>query len=189
MWKVKWIPFIVKNNLQDPRLWQSLFSCYIAWVTPWLPFHSCNYDIFIPAVRTARGRTAFTSTIGIHFLCNGDAAAILEAHFHTTLTTILLCEFLASVPDLLQYMHLGLRACCSIRRVVFSDHSIVFEPCFALCFLRIPKNALYHRERKTLLTYWHKKTGTFEMRSGSERMHTWRRTPSTGRNFQTLIIC
>ena len=27
------------------------------------------------------------------------------------------------------------------------------------------------------------------MRSGSERMHTWRRTPSTGRNFQTLIIC
>ena len=37
-------------------------------------------------------------------------------------------------------------------------------------------------------TEWHKKTGTFEMRSGSERMHTWRRTPSTGRNFQTLII-
>ena len=32
------------------------------------------------------------------------------------------------------------------------------------------------------------RTGTFEMRSGSERMHTWRRTPSTGRNFQTLII-
>ena len=26
------------------------------------------------------------------------------------------------------------------------------------------------------------------MCSGSERMHTWRRTPSTGRNFQTLII-
>ena len=26
------------------------------------------------------------------------------------------------------------------------------------------------------------------MRSGSERMHTCRRTPSTGRNFQTLII-
>ena len=26
------------------------------------------------------------------------------------------------------------------------------------------------------------------MRSGSERMHTWRRTPSTGRNFQTLIM-
>ena len=26
------------------------------------------------------------------------------------------------------------------------------------------------------------------MRRGSERMHTWRRTPSTGRNFQTLII-
>ena len=30
-----------------------------------------------------------------------------------------------------------------------------------------------------------KKTGTFEMRSDSERMLTWRRTPSTGRNFQT----
>ena len=26
------------------------------------------------------------------------------------------------------------------------------------------------------------------MRSGSERVHTWRKTPSTGRNFQTLII-
>ena len=35
---------------------------------------------------------------------------------------------------------------------------------------------------------WHKRKGTFEMRSGSERMHTWRMTPSTGRNFQTLII-
>ena len=34
----------------------------------------------------------------------------------------------------------------------------------------------------------HKRMGTFEMCSGSERMHTWRRTPSTGRNFQTLII-
>ena len=32
------------------------------------------------------------------------------------------------------------------------------------------------------------RAGTFEMRSGSERMHTWRRTPSTGCNFQTLII-
>jgi len=27
----------------------------------------------------------------------------------------------------------------------------------------------------------------FEMRSGSERMHTWRKTPSTGRNFQKWI--
>jgi hypothetical protein len=36
---------------------------------------------------------------------------------------------------------------------VFSDHSIVFEPCFAPWFLRIPKNALYRRERKTLLEY------------------------------------
>ena len=32
------------------------------------------------------------------------------------------------------------------------------------------------------------RTRTFEMRSGSERMHTWRRTRSTGRNFQRLII-
>ena len=32
------------------------------------------------------------------------------------------------------------------------------------------------------------KNGNFEIRSGSERMHTWRRTPSTGRNFQILII-
>ena len=31
-------------------------------------------------------------------------------------------------------------------------------------------------------------TGTFEMRSGSERMHKWRKTLPTGRNFQTLII-
>ena len=32
------------------------------------------------------------------------------------------------------------------------------------------------------------KNGKFEMSNGSERMHTWRRTPSTGRNFLKLII-
>jgi len=36
---------------------------------------------------------------------------------------------------------------------VFGDHSTVFEPCFALCLLRIAQNVLYRRERKTLLTY------------------------------------
>ena len=39
-----------------------------------------------------------------------------------------------------------------------------------------------------MLCRMRRRTGTFEMRSGSERMHMWRRTPSTGRNFQTLII-
>ena len=61
--------------------------------------------------------------------------------------------------------------------------------CVALCVLHALQNATEshsaehaaHKER-------HKRTITFEMRSGSERMHTWRRTPSTGRNFQTLII-
>jgi hypothetical protein len=35
----------------------------------------------------------------------------------------------------------------------FNDHSIVFEPCFAPCFLKIPKNELYRREGKTPLEY------------------------------------
>jgi len=47
---------------------------------------------------------------------------------------------------------------------------------------------LSHSAEHATNTGWHKRTGTFETRSGSERMHTWRRTPSTGRNFQTLII-
>ena len=45
-----------------------------------------------------------------------------------------------------------------------------------------------HSAKHATHTGWHKRTGTFEMRSSSERMHTWRRTPSTGRNFQTLLI-
>ena len=45
-----------------------------------------------------------------------------------------------------------------------------------------------HSAEHATHTGWHKRMGTFEMRSGSERMHTWRRTPSTGRNFQKLII-
>ena len=45
-----------------------------------------------------------------------------------------------------------------------------------------------HSAEHATHTGWHKRTGTFEMRSGSERMHTWRMTPSTGRNFQTLTI-
>jgi len=45
-----------------------------------------------------------------------------------------------------------------------------------------------HSAEHATHTGWHKRTGTFEMRSGSEIMHTWRRTPSTGRNFQTLIM-
>jgi hypothetical protein len=53
--KLTWIPFMVKNNLQDPRLWSSLFSCYTSWASQWLSFHSCNYDILFPGVRTARG--------------------------------------------------------------------------------------------------------------------------------------
>ena len=45
-----------------------------------------------------------------------------------------------------------------------------------------------HSAEHATHTGWHKRTGTFEMRSSSERMHTWRKTPSIGRNFQTLII-
>ena len=45
-----------------------------------------------------------------------------------------------------------------------------------------------HSAEHATHTGWHKRTGTFEMRSGSERMNTRRRTPSTGRNYQTLII-
>jgi len=45
---------------------------------------------------------------------------------------------------------------------------------------------LSHSAEHATHTGCHKRTRTFEMRSGSKRMHTWRRTPSTGRNFQTL---
>ena len=60
---------------------------------------------------------------------------------------------------------------------------------FSLCVLYALQNATEsHSAEHTTHTGWHKRTGTFEMRSGSEIMHTWRRTPSTGRNFQTLTI-
>ena len=47
---------------------------------------------------------------------------------------------------------------------------------------------LSHSAEHATHTGWHKRTGTSKMCSGSERMHTWRTTPSTGRNFQTLIM-
>ena len=57
------------------------------------------------------------------------------------------------------------------------------------CVLHALQNATEsHSAEHATHTGWHKRTGTFEMRSGSERMHTWRRTPSTGRNFKTLIM-
>ena len=61
--------------------------------------------------------------------------------------------------------------------------------CVTLCVLHALQNAtLSHSAEHATNTGRHKRMGTFEMRSGSERMHTWRRTPSTGRNFETLII-
>ena len=47
---------------------------------------------------------------------------------------------------------------------------------------------LSHSAEHATHTEWHKRTGTFEMLSGSERMHTWRKMSSTGCNFQTLIM-
>jgi len=53
--------------------------------------------------------------------------------------------------------------------------------------LHAPQNATKsHSAEHATHTGWNKRTGTFEMRSGSKRMHTCWRTPSTGRNFQTL---
>ena len=61
--------------------------------------------------------------------------------------------------------------------------------CVTLCVSHALQNATEsHSAEHATNTEWHKRTGTFEMRSGGERTHTWRRTPSTGRNFQTLII-
>ena len=61
--------------------------------------------------------------------------------------------------------------------------------CVTLCVFHALQNATpSHSAEHATHTGWHKRTGTFEMRSGSERMRTWRRTPSTGRNFQTLMI-
>jgi hypothetical protein len=70
---------------------------------------------------------------------------------------------------------------CTMRLVPFF--------CVTLCVLHALQNATEsHSAVHATHTRWHKRTGTFEMRSGSERMHTWWRTPSTGRNFQALII-
>ena len=61
--------------------------------------------------------------------------------------------------------------------------------CVTLCVLHALQNATEsHSVEHATHTERHKRTGTFEMHSGSERMHIWRRTPSAGRNFQTLII-
>ena len=67
-----------------------------------------------------------------------------------------------------------------------SSRSFV-SPCVCCMLCRMRQSLLHSAEHATH-TGWHKRTGTFEMRSGGERMHTWRRTPSTGRNFQSLII-
>ena len=55
--------------------------------------------------------------------------------------------------------------------------------CCMLCRMRLCRilQSMQHTQGDT------KERELFEMRSGSERMHTWR-TPSTGRNFKTLII-
>jgi len=61
--------------------------------------------------------------------------------------------------------------------------------CVTLCVLHALRNAtLSHSAEHATHTGRHKRMGTFEMRSGSERIYMWRMTPSTGRNFQTLII-
>ena len=61
--------------------------------------------------------------------------------------------------------------------------------CVTLCVLHALQNAtLSHSAEHAPHTGWHKRTRTFEMPSGSERMHTWRRTPYTGSSFQILII-
>ena len=47
-----------------------------------------------------------------------------------------------------------------------------------------PCATLSHSAEHATHTGWHKRTGTFETRSGSERMRTWRRTPYTGHTFK-----
>ena len=61
--------------------------------------------------------------------------------------------------------------------------------CHTVCMLHALQNTTEsHSAEHATHTGWHKRTGTFEMCSGSESILTWRRTPSTGRNFQTLTI-
>ena len=67
-------------------------------------------------------------------------------------------------------------------------HSFTATTHFKSVLHALQNATLSHYAEHATHTGWHKRTGTFEMRSGSERMHTWRRTPSTWRNFQTLII-
>jgi len=68
----------------------------------------------------------------------------------------------------------------------FKSSRFLCHPVFVLHVLQNAKES--HSAEHATHTGWHKRTGTFEMRSGSKRMQTWRRRPSTGRNFQTLII-
>jgi hypothetical protein len=92
-----------------------------------------------------------------------------------TITTFLLRD---SNPH---YQCLKLTSCR--RRPPPRMHSFI-----ATTHFKSSRSFVSHSAEHATHTEWHKRTGTFDMRSGSERMHTWRRTPSTGRNFQTLII-
>ena len=72
--------------------------------------------------------------------------------------------------------------------LLFSIRFFMWHCWCKMFFTQLLVTFLSHSAEHATDTEWHKRTGTLEMRSGSERMHTWRRTPSTGRNFQTLII-
>ena len=76
-------------------------------------------------------------------------------------------------------------------KITFVDGVVLLHVCIPSLPLRISKVPVLLCHPVCVACSAHRvtqKTGTFEMRSDSERMHTWRRTPSTGRNFQTLII-
>jgi hypothetical protein len=123
-----------------------------------------------PAFISAVG--VFISAVGVFFLSHGEAAAIVEAHFHITLTRIMLCEFVASIPTGLSHAprvkSMSQYSSC-VR--VFSDHSMIYEPWCALCFLRIPKNSLYRREEKPLRNVLPHLTVTWKVRHEANQSH------------------
>jgi hypothetical protein len=43
-----------------------------------LPFHSCNYGVFICRSLIVRGLPAFTYAVGVIAVCHGDAAPVVE---------------------------------------------------------------------------------------------------------------
>jgi hypothetical protein len=123
----------------------SQLSCDTASNSPRLSFRSCNYAFIIDRVRTARGRPTFTNDMLYSWrrCCsrrNTSASGLRRQGQRGA--------YFVQFYQLAYYMHFGLTACRTIRRVcVFHDLSITTEPYCALYVLNAPNNALCRRNK------------------------------------------